>query len=198
MKLKDVFPRMAYLNLAYRDDRRGEVECRFFEQGLRVRRQPLVKDSRVRNARGYAAPCLYASGLGRRMAIRAARDAGAPALLLFDDDVVLHPQLHEKLADIELPEDWGIFYLGCQHAEPPVPVAPGLVRVKRAVDYLAVGFRQGVYAAALRAMRGNAKGRSAAAVEWALLQASTPAYACYPNLAWQSGGDGTKIRIFTE
>jgi len=191
MNLTELFPRMTYLNLPNREDRRNDVEFRFLEQGLAVRRQPAVRASRIKDPRGYVNSRRYACGLSKCLAIRAARNAGAPAFLMFEDDVVLHPQLHEKLAQIELPEDWGMLYLGCMHRQRPIPVAPGLVRVTDAVDTHAVGFRASTYQAALTAMKGSGRGaghRIASDAELAALHSKLPVYACFPNLAWQGVG----------
>ncbi len=95
----------------------------------------------MRNAHGFAKPSRYAVGMSKRMAVREARQWGASAVMICEDDVTLHPQWREKLEGITLPEDWGMFLPGSQHCTHPQSLAPGLVRVGRAYDNHAIGIR---------------------------------------------------------
>ncbi len=190
MKIEAVCPLRFYINLGVREDRRRECLLEFSQHRLDVERMPAVNSRYVRSSRGMGDRNRYACGLSQRLAIRAARKRGAAAVLIFEDDVVLHPRLRQKLAGLSLPEDWGIFYLGCLHTERPVPVAPGLVRVMRANDLHAVMIRITVYREVLRKIKPA--GRTAPVpcvlnsdVALAELHAIIPTYAAWPNLAWQ-------------
>jgi hypothetical protein len=110
------------------------------------------------------------------------------SLLLLEDDVVFHPNFSRRVKELELPEDWGIFYFGCQHLEPPQAVSPGVVRVRRALDTHAVGIRAEHFYTVRAAMRGGGKGAQGNRCSDALLSSLhkfVPTYAAYPNLAWQ-------------
>ncbi|QJE96937.1 beta-1,6-N-acetylglucosaminyltransferase [Luteolibacter luteus] len=116
--------------------------------------------------------------------------AKSDAILIFEDDVVFHPQLLERLEEITLPEDWGIFYLGCSHQRSPLPVGPGLVRAEYALDTHAFAVKAPYYRkimAGLSRREGEACEHPRAS-DWFLanLHKEIPTYACYPNLAWQS------------
>jgi hypothetical protein len=161
MTLQEVAPYMVCVNLAEREDRRRAAWKTFAEAGLEVDRQPGVPKRSVKDCRGFYRPQRYACSLAKRMAIRGGRRTGAPAVVLFEDDIVLAPDLHERLAEIELPEDWGIFFLGCRHRERPVPHAPGLVRVTRAVDHHAMVIRAERIGEVLRGLSGHGKGAPA-------------------------------------
>lgn len=127
MRLQDEIPYMVCVNLAERENRRRECWARFSEAGLTVDRQPGILKNWVTDTRGFIGASRYGCSLAKRLAVRRAKLAGAPAMLLFEDDVVLAADLHEQLAKIELPADWGIFFLGCKHLERPVPLSEGLV-----------------------------------------------------------------------
>ena len=187
------FPQRYVLNLARRQDRRAGVEQLFWEHGLEVRRFPAVDARWVKKSRGFENPGRYAHAVTTRLAIRRAMLAGAEAVFLFEDDVVLHPDWRERLAELDLPEDWGIFYLGCQHHERPEVVQPGsaagLVRVRGALDTHAWGIRAPYFRQVMAALRRRDKTTDPfhppADVTLARLHASIPTYAVYPNVAWQ-------------
>lgn len=189
MRLQDEIPYMVCVNLAHREDRRREAWKRFAEAGLVVDRQPGVLKRTVTDPRGFHSAARYACSLAKRLAIRRAKLAGAPAVLLFEDDVVFASDLHEQLAKIELPDDWGIFFLGCKHLKRPTVVAPGLVRVAKAADHHAIAIRREYFDAMIWAMAAGGKGCSRiidySDVKSSEMNSVIPSYACYPNLAWQ-------------
>lgn len=189
MNLFEQIPYMVCVNLAGREDRRRDAWQRFADLGMRVDRQPGIAGAWVADSRGYAAANRYACSLAKRLAVRRAKQSKAPAMLLFEDDVVLAADLHERLAEIELPDDWGIFFLGCKHLARPLPIAPGLVRVNRAADHHAMAVRAPYYDAVIRGLAGYGKGSppsiSYSDVKMADLQGAVPTYAAFPNLAWQ-------------
>jgi len=190
MNFERDFPLKYYLNLGRREDRRTEIEWMFDEVGITVERFPAVDARFVRNLRGYEEKGRYALALTIRLAIRRAKQKGAKSVLLFEDDAVLHPNFVELVNQIELPEDWGIFYFGCQHCERPEPFSPGLVRVTRALDAHAWAIHESAYDEVMRAIdaiRHPSPDHPLASDQFVVpLQERIPTYACFPNLAWQS------------
>lgn len=140
--------------------------------------------------RGYSSSGRYALALAQRLAIRQARIRRAEAVLLLEDDVVPHPNLLALLETVELPDDWGMLFLGCQHLEEPTPCAPGIVRVKHAVDTHAVAIHSRWFNRVIAALDAHGKPTPnhplASDRFLAALQAEIPSYACFPNLAWQA------------
>ena len=190
MTLQELFPYRVCVNLGNREDRRRAVWQRFEALGLEVDRQPGIRSSAVRDSWGFLGASRYACSLAKRLAVRRAKLAGAPAVLLMEDDVVFADDLMAKVAAINLPDDWQVFFLGCKHLERPAPVGPGVVRVTRAADHHAIGIRAEVYEAVMRGLAGTGRGRQPtirysdvkladAMAGWATV------YAAYPNLAWQ-------------
>lgn len=190
MKLTETFPLMYFLNLAKRQDRRARCEQVFEDADLPVRRFPAVNAEFVKNSRKFESAGRYAHAVSTRMIIRRAMLRKAPAVFIFEDDVVLSGELHERLAEIELPDDWGMFYLGCQHHERPQTVGTGLVRVKGALDTHAWGVRATHYRQVMRALEGKEDppvgSLPPADVFLARLHPKVPTYAAFPNLAWQA------------
>jgi hypothetical protein len=143
--------------------------------------------------RGYETAGRYALALTQRLAIREAKRRKAPAVLLLEDDVVFHPNFQTLAASVDLPEDWGIFYLGCSHSVRPAWVGSRVVRAKYAVDTHAVAIREPYYDIVMEMLDRHGKpdaGVAKASDQFlALLHAEIPAYACYPNLAWQDASD---------
>lgn len=114
MNFEQTFPLQFYINLNHRDDRRRSVLNMLLSHGLeRVERFPAIDGRNVRNARGHWSGGRYALSLTQMLCLREARRRKAPAVMLFEDDMVLHPEFHARLAGIELPEDWVSFILGC-------------------------------------------------------------------------------------
>lgn len=127
--------------------------------------------------------------LTQRLAIREAARRKAPAVLLLEDDVVFHPNFRVLIESVELPEDWGIFYLGCAHQRPPEWAGARVVRSKSAVDTHSIAVRAPYYKRVMEMLDRHGKpepGVAKASDQFiAQLHGEIPAYACYPNLAWQ-------------
>lgn len=193
MNFEEEFPLRYYLNLGRREDRRTEIEWMLEQTGVTAKRLPAVDARFVRNPRGYDENGRYALALTIRLAIRRARQRGAQSVLLFEDDAILHPSFLKLVSRIEFPEDWGIFYLGCQHVERPTPVSEGVVRVKRALDSHAWAIHESVFDEVMRAMdaiRYPKPAHPLASDQFvARLHDEIPTYACFPNLAWQNIGE---------
>ena len=190
MDFESTFPLQFYINLNRRDDRRRTVLNTFLDQGLeQVERFPAIDSRRVRNYRGHWSAGRYALALSQKLCVREARRRGAPAVIIFEDDVVLHPEFRQRVAQLELPEDWGLFYLGVQHTEPPEYVAPGLVRIPFGLDTHAVAVNARYYQRVMAALspQGKSGSQSIKPSDWLLaaLHREIPTYAAFPNLAWQ-------------
>ena len=89
-----------------------------------------------------------------------------------------------------MPDDWGIFYYGCQHIAEPEVHAPGIVRPTRALSTHAYAVRAPYFDAVMQAMRRGVADSGVRECDVALanLQRTIPSYAVYPNLAGQAAG----------
>ncbi len=190
MNIEKEFPARYWINLGRRQDRRVEMEYQLELAGIRAERFPAVDARFVKRNRGYESAGRYALALSQRLAIRKAMLEGAEAVLVMEDDVVFHPELVQRLEEIVLPEDWGIFYLGCAHRWPPKAVSDGLVKVRYALDTHAFAVRTPYYKRVMAALslRGDEAADHPLASDWFLadLHGEISTYACFPNLAWQA------------
>lgn len=189
MILEDTFPLRFVINLGDREDRRVLTERELSLAGISAERLPAVRASWLKSERGHESKGRYALALTQRIALRKARQRNAPAVLLFEDDLMLSPQLRQLLEQVDLPDDWGMFYLGGAHLQPPKFVSPYLVRCRYIIDTHAVAFRAKYYDQIMAALKGNSR-LPAGSIEasdrlLANLQDEIPTYAVSPNLAWQ-------------
>lgn len=190
MNFEQTFPLRYFINLGRRQDRRVETEWQLLLAGISAERFPAVDARAVKRAHGYASAGRYALALTQRLALRRAIHAGAEAVLILEDDVIFHADFLERLEGIEVPDDWGILYLGCAHQKRPPPAGSGLVRTDYALDTHAFAVRAPYYREVMAALNVRA-GQVAShplASDWFLadLHVRIPTYACYPNLAWQA------------
>jgi hypothetical protein len=192
VNLNAVFPHRAFISLARRADRREGLLRRMAETGVDAEWFPAVDAKALRDPCGFKDTARRAHSLSFRSLLRAAGRRGLPALLVLEDDALFHPQFQTRIAALELPDDWQIFYFGCLHLEPPQPVSPGMVRVARALDTHAIAFRASAYREVRKIMRGVRDGRGAGEqfgdVLLSTLHKRLPTYAAFPNLIWQAFG----------
>lgn len=201
VKFSDLSIHIVYVNLAPREDRRAETQYQLYLHDLKAERQPGVPASRVRDTWGFQNKSRYACSLAKRLAVRRGGQSGAEAVLLLEDDIVIHPDFRQRLADLELPDDWQILFLGCRHLQRPHPAGPGLVRCTQATDNHAVLFRRSSIRQVLRGLRGIRRGAPPTIpfsdVKLSELQQEIPSYAAYPNLIWQreNWSDGSARKL---
>lgn len=190
MDFTTAFPHRVYLSVPTRQDRREVLASRLRAAGVDAEWWPALDAQPMRGeTRGFKTLAHRAHAVSVRLALRDARWRGFETILMLEDDAVFHPEFRERIAAVELPEDWGLFYLGCQHIETPECVSPGLVRVRRALDMQAVVFRQAHYGRVRAAVRGRGKGavgEKCMDVSVSDLHKEIPTYAAFPNLIWQA------------
>jgi GR25 family glycosyltransferase involved in LPS biosynthesis len=208
MDFEETFPLRLWINLGRREDRRHAVEAELEKAGIVAERFAAVDAAcipagnvpvldRPQPVRGYESAGRYALGLTQRLALREAARRKAPAVLLLEDDVVFHPNFRALIATVELPEDWGIFYLGCAHTRKPEWAGSRVVRVREAADTHAVAIRAPYFRRVMdlldRHQKANPGVPAASDRFLALLHEEIPTYACFPNLAWQATSESDLI-----
>jgi hypothetical protein len=190
MNLNIAFPLRFYINLNKHDDRRRRIENELLDKQITdFERIPAVDRKWVREAKGHWDCARYAQALSHKMAVWRARQRRASNVLIFEDDALLVPDFHERLAVIDLPEDWAIFYFGCQHLDRPEVVGKGLVRVTRAWDMHMYAVNAKYYNRVMSVLtpghRGDTTHLNPCDLQVSTLHAELPVYAAYPNLAGQ-------------
>jgi len=105
--------------------------------------------------------------------------------------VEFHPHFAEYVRQMEMPEDWGLFYFGCQHFVRPAMYSRGVVKVVGAVDLHAVAIHNRWFPLLLKILRLGKRAKLevderheiGADSLIAALQGRIPSYAAFPNLA---------------
>jgi len=195
MDLRAVFPHRAYVSLPRRTERRCWLQARMADAGVTADWFCAVDARRLRHSKGFAGLPQRAHSLSFRLLVRMAQRRSSDALLVLEDDAVFHAEFRERVAALELPDDWEIFYFGCQHLAPPKRVNEGVVRVARALDTHAVAFRRSAYREVRKVMRGRTTARGQCTdVLLTSLHEKLPTYAAFPNLIWQALGDSDIAR----
>ncbi len=112
-----------------------------------------------------------------------ARDAGAPSVLIFEDDAVFEPQINEKIASCiaELPSDWDMLFLGALHKDEPIKVAEHIGRITKANSTFAYAIRNTVFDAFIEL---NSRAEHVLDMNSYLLQERFNCYCFMPNLVW--------------
>ncbi len=190
MDIRATFPFRVFISLESRTDRRERFLPRFAAANLDAEWFKGVDANSLRgDPRGFLDVRKRSLALGKRLILREAERRNAEAVLIFEDDAVFHPEFLDRVEALTMPDDWSIFYFGCQHIETPEAVAPGLFRVSRALDGHAFAVRRNYYAVVRASMRGGAKGTVGelhSDVLLSSLHGIIPTYAAHPNLAWQA------------
>lgn len=191
MNLDTAIPLRFYLNLGPRDDRRANTERVLFEAGIEAERLPGIDHRWLQGrSRGYSSSQLYACSLSHRLAVRKAKQRKAPAVLIFEDDVVLDQDFRSKVEKIEVPDDWDLLFFGCTHQRRPTAIKPGLVQAHANFDNHCYAVRDRAYDQVLSALRPPPR-NSGVTLQANDLQISSllrhlKGYAFFPNLAWQA------------
>jgi len=178
------------LNLDRRTDRRSRAAEMFRMHRLKVDRWSALDGRKARHARGWENLAQRAMCLSLASMVRRARKEKAKGVLVFEDDVILHEDFRERVAALEVPDDWALLYFGCLHMSAPVRQSPGLVRLAKAYSTHAIAIRDQAYGAVLDALRvqgvkGLRPEAQPADVLLTSLHTVLPCYAAFPNLAWQ-------------
>ena len=192
MKIEEDFPLRFFVNLGRREDRRAEMEWILQYSNVNVERFPAVDARFISDNEGFFSREHAAIARSILEIISEAKRVGAKAVLILQDDVILHPNINNILSRISLPADWGMFNLGCRHVKDPVAVDDSLVRVTEGLDLHAWAISESVYdrvAYSLRAakdFKGLCDDKVTPSEIIKVLQREISTYAVLPNVAWQS------------
>ena len=186
------------LNLNRRQDRKLRAWGQFRQQGLKVTRLAAPDAAGMEDARGWITPGIRACCAAHRLAWREGAKAGAEAVIVFEDDVVLCGDFRQRLEGINLPEDWEVFYFGCLFGSPGPELAEnGLLRVRhRSWDNHAyairlsfarmVSRRQAVFSRKTRPLHpGEPPANDTVMADF---HSAHSAWSVWPPMAWQTEG----------
>ena len=184
------FCRKVCINLDRRTDRWESMVRKFREQNIAtVERLPAIdfRSTTVPPHLSHMRPQDYACTMSHLTAVRQAKAAGSPEVLIFEDDAFFDPDFHRLFPEFiaQLPPDWHMLFLSCYHFAEPVAVAPNIVRAVKALTCHAYAVRSSLYDEFI------ALNRSPSAIidrNNTILQERFNCYCFEPNLVGQEAG----------
>lgn len=191
MVLERTFPKLVCVNLGRDQNRRLYCEELFELNRLHVLRFAGIDAKTIKALPVYSTAKAYARCIGLCMIIRRAIQERVENLFIFEDDVQLASDWRERLDAIALPDNWQIFFLGCEHKLPPRIVGDGLVRVTNASHTYAFGLRAAFFREFMNLLQSyKTHVLSVESADWFEVSAEVcnkfACYAAFPNLAWQN------------
>lgn len=151
LTLDSVFPYKFCINLDRRPDRWAAMRENFGRFGIHcVERLAAVdgKEIELPERLSHLRPVDYACTLSHLNAVKKAREAGAPSVLIFEDDCLFDPDFVLKFPEYmrQVPADWDMLFLGGYHFEMPLTVSENIVRAVKTLTAHAYAVRQTIYA----------------------------------------------------
>jgi GR25 family glycosyltransferase involved in LPS biosynthesis len=186
MELQQLISKAYCINLYYRKDRWKTAAMQFAKHGLNVERFNAIDGMEF--TKSYPArPGNCGCNLSHFLIIQAAYIMGLPAILIFEDDVVLHADFVRLMNECirQLPYEWDMLMLGGSHREAPEPFRPNLLRVKKAFCTHGYIIRESMYAELLQRMLPFDKPQDELLTEF---QKTHRIFITDPPLAWQDPG----------
>lgn len=185
MNLNDFFPNKVCINLERRNDRWQRMQTRFAQHQLqKVVRFPAL-DGRTLNipASWDDFPGAYGCLRSHLAVIEQARQLAKPSVLIFEDDVILHPDLGRRFADYseQLSDDWDMLFFGAIHGEPAIQVSENIVKVTHVLSTYAYALKHTIYDAYIEL---NRQALTVLDENTRALQKRFNSYCFMPHLAW--------------
>lgn len=185
MSINDLFPHQICINLDRRSDRWSRMQSRFSANGLNlVVRFPAIDGSRLNIPASWQSfPGAYGCLQSHLAVVEQAREKTQPSVLIFEDDVVLAPEL-DKIFDRymdQVPPDWDMLYFGAIHGPPLIKVAGNVVRVRHSLSTFAYALKHTIYDEFIEQTR---KATGVLDESTRGLQTDFNCYCFKPNVAW--------------
>jgi GR25 family glycosyltransferase involved in LPS biosynthesis len=173
------------INLDRRPDRWQRIQKELARHGIdSVERFAAIDGDTVEKPAGWIhTRGAYGCLLSHVEVVKEARQSGASAVLIFEDDAVLDPDFQNRFTNFikEVPDDWDMLYLGALHKDAPVKISEHVVRITKANSTYAYALKNTVYDAFIRL---NARAEHVLDMNSYELQERFNCYCFMPNLAW--------------
>jgi GR25 family glycosyltransferase involved in LPS biosynthesis len=182
------FPHRVCINLDRRAQRWLRAQERFARHAIVVERfsaidgKLLSPPAQFRFSAG-AYGCLQS----HLRVIEQARERRLPSIMVFEDDVVFHPEFDQRFPRFieQMPDDWDMIYLGAGHMEAPLEVSDNVIRLQKSYSTYAYALRSTAYDAFLELARHEEFQVDA---YYGKLQQQFNCYCFFPHLAWVEEG----------
>lgn len=173
------------INLDRRPDRLKASQDQFNHHNLTVEKVPAIDGSKLppehlREMKPGVIGCM----LSHRCIIEDAKYKGLEAVMVFEDDVELHPGFLPLLKDSirDLPCDWDMLYLGGSHQENPTPITGKIYKVHKTLTTHAYIMRKSMFGRAIEMINSYTQPVDGI---YADLQKEFNCFVTNPPLAWQ-------------
>ena len=180
-----LFKKVVCINLDRRPDRWQRIQKELARHSIdSVERFSAIDGATVEKIAGWIhTPGAYGCLLSHVEVVKEARQSGAPAVLIFEDDTVLDPDFQNKFTTFikEVPDDWDMLYLGALHKDAPVKISEHVGRITKANSTYAYALKHTVYDAFIDL---NARAEHVLDMNSYKLQERFNCYCFMPNLAW--------------
>lgn len=183
--LSILFTKTICINLDRRPDRWRRMQAQFAQHDIQaVRRFAAIDGETVAKPAGWRHTAgAYGCLLSHVQVVKEARDSGAQALLIFEDDAVLDPDFQNKFAGFvkEVPDDWDMLYFGALHKDEPLKISEHIGRITKANSTYAYALNHTVFDEFIEL---NSRAEHVLDMNSYLLQERFNCYCFMPNLAW--------------
>ena len=186
LDLATCFPHRICINLARRPDRWTKAQAQFQQHQFEVARWNAVDGATSQIPPDWRySPGAYGCTTSHLEAVRQARARKYESLLIFEDDVELHPELRSLFPEFmaQVPGDWDAIYFGGIHRLEPAAAAPNVVRLVETNSTYAYALRSTVFDAFLSI---NERSHTPVDETAKILQKQFKFYCFWPHLAWVS------------
>jgi GR25 family glycosyltransferase involved in LPS biosynthesis len=174
------------INLDRRPDRWLHAQEQFNKHGLMVERFAAIDGNDF--IRSYPADnANNGCTLSHYFIIERAKLLGYESVMIFEDDIVLHDQFKELLAEClnDLPADWDMLYFGGSHREKPSPVNEHILRVNKTLTTHGYIVRNTMFDKVIDNFKNLDNPVDCFYAAW---QQEFNIYITNPPIAWQKGG----------
>ena len=183
--INDMFPHQVCINLDRRPERWKQSRQEFARHGIDlVRRFPALDGKALYVPSHWAfTPGAFGCLISHLEVVRDARERNLSTVLIFEDDVALAADFHEKFACCigQVPSDWDMLYFGAFHDALPIPMSEYVHRVSRADGAFAYALNHTVFD---KFIASNSAACVPVDVNNRLLQKEFNCYCFMPHLAW--------------
>ncbi|HEY3040366.1 MAG TPA: glycosyltransferase family 25 protein [Pyrinomonadaceae bacterium] len=185
MSINDFFPHQICINLDKRFDRWSRMRSRLSEHGLdQVVRFPAIDGTSLDIPASWQSfPGAYGCLQSHLAVVEQAREKAQPSVLIFEDDVLLAPELNKTFGRYvdQVPSDWDMLFFGAIHGPPLIKVASNVVRVKHSLSTFAYALKYTIYDEFIEQTR---RATSVLDESTRALQKDFNCYCFKPNVAW--------------
>jgi hypothetical protein len=187
-------PYKVLISLKKQKQRRANAQRQLAEAGLTVNWKVPVKIEAIKwdstNYRYRSKPAYASQAMTLLKIFDEVEEKEAETFVLFEDDVVLHPEFETLIKGLQVPTDWQFIYLGGRNCGQSEYISKGIVRSDFVADLHAVIIRSEILDDLRKVLTDPCINSAWPDFRIATLQKKHPTYLCRPNLAWQSVHSG--------